>query len=295
MTEVTNTNVFHVSSYTIQRFKSIQSLLDQLGPQAPSQALIVPGSPTPEGKIIVFPGSFNPPTIAHIALLKQAWQFARVHSPMLVYTALSTHITDKERVQRPLLLDRIFLLERVLRNHVRHTGIMLFNRGLYVEQAAAVRKAFPRVSDLYFLIGFDKIVQIFDPHYYKDRDQALDELFEQAQFLVAPRGEAGPAELAMLLNRPENRQYAGHVHLLPLNATYRNISSTNIRQGLPVHEQEVPSEVQRFMHETHAYDPPLKGQDGTETDQYGQRMRAIESILKITKKEPESSVHSWQG
>jgi nicotinamide-nucleotide adenylyltransferase len=282
MADVTNADILHSSSYTIQRFKSIQSLLDKLDHQAPSQALLVQGSPIPEGKIIVFPGSFNPPTVAHLALLKQAWQFARVHGPMHIYAALSTHITDKERVQRPLLLDRIVLLEKVLRNHVRHTGIMLFNRGLYVEQAEAVRKAFPRVSHLYFLIGFDKIVQIFDPHYYKNRNQALDELFGQAEFLVAPRGEAGPAELAMLLNRPENRQYAQHIHILPLNATYRNISSTNIRQGLSVLEQEVPFEVQRFIHETHAYDPPLKRQDGTENDQYGQRMRAIKSLFKIT-------------
>ena len=173
MAEVTKTNAFHVSAYTLQRFKRIQVLLDQLDPQAPSQALVVPGSPMPEGKIIVFPGSFNPPTIAHLALLKQAWQFARIHGPMHVYAALSTHITDKERVQRPLLLDRITLLETVLRNHVRHTGILLFNRGLYVEQAAALHTTFPQVSDLYFLIGFDKIVQIFDQRYYTDRDQAL--------------------------------------------------------------------------------------------------------------------------
>ena len=139
----------------MKRYKRIQVLLDQLDPQAPSRALVVPGSPVPEGKIIVFPGSFNPPTLAHLALLKQAWQFARVHGPMRVYAALSTHITDKERVQRPLLLDRIALLETVLRNHVRHTGIMLFNRGLYVEQAEAIRSAFPQVSDLYILIGID--------------------------------------------------------------------------------------------------------------------------------------------
>ena len=179
----------------------------------------------------MFPGSFNPPTLAHLALLKQAWQFARVHGPMHIYAALSTHITDKERVQRPLLLDRITLLETVLRNHVRHTGIILFNRGLYVEQAEAVHSAFPQVSNLYFLIGFDKIVQIFDPRYYKDRDQALHELFELADFLVAPRGEAGPEELSMLLDRPENRQYAGHVHALPLSATYRYISSTQHTTG----------------------------------------------------------------
>ena len=282
MAEVTRANVFHVSSYTIQRFKRIQALLDQLDPQAPSEALVVPDSPAPEGKIIVFPGSFNPPTIAHIALLKQAWQFARVHGPMCIFAALSTHITDKERVQRPLLLDRIILLEKVLRNHARHTGILLFNRGLYVEQAAAVHNVFPQVSELYFLIGFDKIIQIFDPHYYEDREKALHALFELADFLVAPRSEFGPEELSRLLDRPENKQYAAYVHALPLSATYRNISSTNIRQTLPAHEQEVPSEVRRFIHETHVYDPPEELQDGTKLDQYGERMRAIEATLKFT-------------
>ena len=282
MAEVTKANDFHISSYTIQRFKHIQTLLDQLDPQAPPRALVMPGSPTPEGKIIVFPGSFNPPTLAHLALLKQAWQFARVHGPMHIYAALSTHITDKERVQRPLLLDRIYLLETVLRNHVRHTGIMLFNRGLYVEQAEAIKSAFPRVSDLFFLIGFDKIVQIFDPRYYQDRDLALHELFELADFLVAPRGEAGPEELDILLDRPENRQYAGNVHALALSAAYRDISSTRIREGPTAREQEVPSEVRRFIHETHVYDPPVEQQDGTEIDQYGERMRAIESAIKST-------------
>ncbi len=257
-------------------------LLDQLNPQAPSRALVVPDSATPEGKIIVFPGSFNPPTFAHLALLRQAWQFARVHGPMRIYAALSTHITDKERVERPLLLDRINLLETVLRNHVRHTGIMLFNRGLYVEQAEAVHSSFPQVSNLYFLIGFDKIVQIFDPRYYEDRDLALHELFELADFLVAPRAEAGREELSILLDRPENRQYAGHVHALPLSAAYRYISSTRIRQVLSAHEQEIPAEVRRFIHETHVYEPPVELQDGTKIDQYGERMLAIESDIKIT-------------
>src|SRR6266566_2584957 len=229
MSRVTKANANKFSSYTIQRFKTIQMLLNQLNPQAPSRALVVPGSPMPEGKIIVFPGSFNPPTLAHLALLRQAWQFARVHGPMRIYAALSTHITDKERVERPLLLDRINLLETVLRNHVRHTAIMLFNRGLYVEQAEAVCE-----------------------------------------------------ELSILLDRPENRQYAGHVHALPLSAAYRYISSTRIRQVLSAHEQEIPAEVRRFIHETHVYEPPVELQDGTKIDQYGERMRAIESAIKFT-------------
>jgi nicotinic acid mononucleotide adenylyltransferase len=282
MAEVNKAHAFHISSYTLQRYKRIQALLDQLDPQAPSQVLVLPGSPAPSGKIIVFPGSFNPPTSAHLALLKQAWQFARVHGPMNVYAAISTLITDKERVQRPLLVERISLLDTVLRKHVRHTGIMLFNRGLYVEQAEALHSAFPQVMHIYFLIGFDKIVQVLDPHYYKDRDRALHELFALADFLVAPRAEAGPEELKILLDRPENRQYAEHVQALPLGAAYRNISSTNIRQLPSAHEQDMPLEVRRFIRGTHVYDPPLVLQDGTKVDQYGERMRAIESALEVT-------------
>lgn len=270
----------HFSTYTIQRFKRVQALLNQLDPQAEPKALVVPGSPTPEGKIIVFPGSFNPPTTAHLALLKQAWQYAHVHGPMQVYAAISTHITDKENVQRPLLVDRIILLDTVLRHHLRHTGIMLFNRGLYVEQAEAVHTSFPRVTKLYFLIGYDKIVQILNPHYYKDRDAALRELFALAELLVAPRGEAGAAELAQLLDRPENRQFASHIHVLPLNAAYREISSTRIRENPEAHEQEVPPEVRRFIRETHAYSSPQELPDGSKIDYYGERMRAIEAALK---------------
>ena len=281
MSRTTNEEVFHFSSYSIERFKRIQSLLEQLDPQGPPQALVVPGSPSPGGKIIVFPGSFNPPTLAHIALLKQAWQYARVQGPMHIYAALSTHVTDKEGVQRPLLLDRINLLETVLRKHVRHTGIMLFNRGLYVEQAEAVHNAFSQVSKLFFLIGFDKIVQIFDPHYYKDREVSLKKLFDMAEFLVAPRGEAGVDAISMLLDRPENRQYAEHVHMLSLSAAYRDISSTRIRQVFSAYEQDMPTEVQRFIRETHAYEPPLELQDGTKIDLYGERMRAMESALKF--------------
>jgi len=266
--------------FTIRRFKQVQALLDQLDTEAAPQALVVPGSPTPEGKIIVFTGSFNPPTTAHLALLKLAWQFARLHGPVHVYAALSKQTTDKENVQRPLLLDRVVLLDTVLRRHLRHTGIMLFNRGLYVEQAQGVYSSFPQVTKLYFLIGFDKIVQVFDPRYYDDRDAALHELFALADMLVAPRGHAGAEELTKLLDQPENRQFAEHVHALALNDAYRDISSNRLRQSLAAHEQEVPPEVRRFIRETHAYEATLEPADGPRVDYYGERIKAIEAALK---------------
>lgn len=278
----------YVSRHSIARLKQIQSLLDQLNPDAPPQALIVPGSPIRQGTIIVFPGSFNPPTNAHLALMSQARQFARSHllspdeknSPVRLYAAISKHIVDKEAVQRPILLDRIMLLDNVLRHHLRHTGIMLLNRGLYVEQAQGILTCFPRVAKLYFLVGFDKIVQILDPHYYKDRDAALRELFALAELLVAPRGNAGQEELHNLLNKLDNFQFARYIHPLPFSTAYRNFSSTRIRQNPEAHLQEVPPEVRRFIQETHVYGQPEPMPDGSQVDYYGERMKALDKLVR---------------
>ena len=268
------------SKSSIQRFKRVQRVLDDLYPQAKPQVCLVPDSPAPRGNIIVFPGSFNPPTTAHLAMVQQAREFGRKHGGMGVYAAMSKRTTDKESVERPLLVDRILLLETVLHNHLPGTGILLFNRGLYVEQAEAIRGHFSEVKQLYFLLGFDKIVQIFDPYYYENRDKALRELFALAEILVAPRAGSGPAELNKLLAQPENAPFASHVHSLPLDTTYRDISSSRIRQGVAAHKEDVPPEVLRFSSETGAYESPRRLADGSKRDVYGERMEAIQLAIR---------------
>jgi nicotinamide-nucleotide adenylyltransferase len=275
----------HISQLTIHQLKRIQTLLDQLDAEAEPQALIVPGSPLPRGEIIVFPGSFNPPTTAHLALLKRARHFARLEAvrgrgSMQLYAALSKHIVDKETVERPLLLDRTLLLDNLLRRRFPHVGILLFNRGLYVEQAQAVHTAFPQVRRLLFLMGFDKVLQILDPHYYEDRDAALHELFALAELLVAPRGDEGEHSLDELLQRPENQPFARYIHALPFDPAYREISSTQARQHANMHQHEIPGEVRRFMRETRAYAPPLRLPDGTEIDFYAERVKLLEKLLR---------------
>jgi nicotinic acid mononucleotide adenylyltransferase len=266
----------------IQRFQLIQRLLDKLDPDVQPQAAIVPGSPEPGGSIIVFPGSFNPPTNAHLVMLRQAQHFEQLRGSGMVYAALSKRTTDKEHVERPLLVDRLVLLEMVLRHHAPGVGIMLFNRGLYVEQAQGIRAAFPSVTKLTFLLGFDKIVEIFDPHYYTDRDAALKELFSLSDILVAPRADAGKQALRALLAEPENRPYAGAVHLLPLDTMYREVSSTHIRQDFANYQLDVPPEVARFIGKTGVYEKPLELPDGTKRDAYGERIEAIRAITRAS-------------
>ena len=279
---------FHFSRRTIHRFQRVQSLLDQLDPEEQPQALIVPKSPVPRGEIIVFPGSFNPPTTAHLALLKQARQTAlhrseqthRDNQTVQLFAAMSKLTVDKEHVERPLMLDRVILLDGLLKRRLPHTGVMLFNRGLYVEQAEAVHRCFSKVKKLYFLIGYDKIVQILDPHYYTDRDAALRDLFALAELLVAPRADFGPQALTELLQKPENAQFAQYIHPLPFSDAYRNVSSTHIRQHPGAYMLDIPHEVQRFMHKTQAYAPPLRLADGTEVDYYAERVKVLQALLR---------------
>jgi nicotinic acid mononucleotide adenylyltransferase len=267
----------YISPHMLPHLKKVQDLLNQLHPQAASQALIVPGSAPPRGNIIVFPGSFNPPTIAHLALLKQAQRFARQQSdqPLHLYAAFSKRTVDKEGVERPLLLDRILLLQTLLRKRLPHVGILLFNRGLYVEQAEAIRASFPRVRRIFFLMGFDKVEQILDPRYYEERDAALQALFRQAELMVAPRGQGQGQSLRELLDRPENRRFARFIHALPFDPLYRDISSTRIRQNSTAYTRDVPQEVRQFMRETRAYASPVRRADGSMVDVYAARGHAL--------------------
>ncbi|WP_111320381.1 hypothetical protein [Thermosporothrix hazakensis] len=269
----------HFSQHTLQQLRRMQRLIDRLDPAGPPAVVSLPGSPEPEGDIIIFSGSFNPPTQAHIAMLKQA-RLLSSKRPLHIYAAMNKQTTDKETVDRPILLDRLMLLRTVLRRRLPHAGMLLFNRGLYVEQAEAVRQHFHKVRRLFFLMGFDKIVQIFDPRYYHDRDAALRDLFRLAELVVAPRGEANSNDLSQLIHKPENEPFARYIHALPLSSRYRDISSTQIRQGDREALQHVPQEVRHFIATTRVYAPPLRLRDGTELDSYAQRIRLLQRELQ---------------
>ncbi len=281
----------YISRYTLGRLKHIQRQLDQLRPDAPAQALLAPGSPQPpHADIIVLTGAFNPPTTAHLALLKQGLQYARQQSyhnrpwtnrrnPIYLYAAFSKVTVNKEKLERPVLLDRVMLLQQLLHKRLPHVGLLLFNRGLYVEQAQAIRHSFPAVRHIYFLMGYDKIVQIFDPRYYQDRDVELAALFHEAQMLVAPRGDDDEEALQRLLGQPENRGFARYVHAIPFNPLYRAISSTSIREGNHAYDHAIPHEVRLFMRKTRAYSSPIHKKDGSQVDYYKERVLQLNKLI----------------
>ena len=224
--------------------------LSALDPEARPSAIPVCG-PALGGvrRLVALPGSFNPPHRAHEALLRAARNTWRADGSACV---LSARTVDKEQVSGLLLEDRLWLLCAL---HGADTAVVATNRGLYVEQAVALRALIAPNASLALVTGYDKIVQIFDPRYYVDRDDALEQLFALASFLVAPRGAATSDDLAARLERPGNARYADRVSLLPLAPDLALVSSTRTRERGDL--GDVPDLAAALIRETGCYVDPV--------------------------------------
>ena len=173
---------------------------------------------------------------------------------------------------RPTATDRALLLRQVAAREPG-LGVVLFNRGLYAEQAVAARAAFPD-AELRFIVGYDKARQIFDPRYYADRDVALRQLFSRVALLVAPRADAGPEALADLLARPENAPFRERVSALPFDHAWATDSATTVRLAARAGEPFaalVPPETVAFVETLAPYAAP----DPADTPDYYERREAL--------------------
>lgn len=224
------------------------------------------------GRIGVLAGSFNPLTRGHVALVEAAETDA-------VVLLLPRRAVDKEGVTRAAAEDRALVLLEWARRRDR-VGVALVNRGLYVEQAALLAAQYPN-GELIFLTGHDKIVQIFDPRYYVERDAALRELFHLASFRVAPRAGRGADALHALLAAPQNRAFAAPVTALALGEDVDALSSTVVRAAAGAGEpweDMVPQEAALFMREALPYAPPIRLPGDEEIDPYGLRLALVDAV-----------------
>lgn len=228
-------------------------------------------------------GSFNPPTTAHLGLARVALRAGYDAVPLV----LSTRTVDKERPTGLLLEDRLLLLSELARRINRRVGrtalcVATVNRGLYVDQAVLLRQAWPAAATRAFVVGYDKIEQIFDPRYYVDRDAALETLFAVATFLVAPRDGHGAAALRALLARPENRRFAAGVRYLRVPYYLRHVSSTQARAALPAGDgAPVPPLVRAFARATGAFQPPRVLPSGEQVDAYALRAALLDALERL--------------
>lgn len=231
--------------------------------------------PVPKGeRVAILSGSFNPPTSAHHLIAERA----RAGGCDAAVFVLPRQPAGKEPGGL-IPEDRLLALRLI----APRSGIAVATatHGLYTDQAAAAVRAFPDAR-ITFLAGGDKIIQIFDPVWYEDRDAALEALFARVSFLVAPRAADGP-KLRAVLRAPENRRFAEAIQVVPLHPSVADLSSTRVRGLLEAGADaagSVPPAVANLLAELRPFARPQRAA-GEIIDPYQVRARLLDALWTV--------------
>ncbi|HXF69585.1 MAG TPA: nicotinate-nicotinamide nucleotide adenylyltransferase [Thermoflexus sp.] len=203
--------------------------LEGLDPQAPPQWRWVHRARPDAQRIGILSASFNPPTRAHVALLEAAQ--AAFHLEEGVFLLAIVH------VEKPLvgfgLPERLEMLRTIARRRPSWS-VALCNRARFFEKAQALRAAVGASPELFFLMGGDTLIRLFDPQYYPDipLEAALERFFQTARLLVAPRPPWDLPSLERFLQDPARAPYRARIDFLHLPPALAEVSSSEIRRRL---------------------------------------------------------------
>jgi nicotinic acid mononucleotide adenylyltransferase len=197
------------------------------------------------GTLGLVSGSFDPMTVAHAGL-------ARALDMDLTLLVYSPATLPKEAgpagPPHPALLAEEDRLASMLAWCSGRPGmaVALSSHGLYADQAEAAAAAFPRAL-VSFGVGSDKVLQLFDPSWYGDRDADLERLFARAEVAYAVR--AGDQE-RLRTCLAENPRWASRLRRLELPPQVAGVSSGAVREAAARGEDVsawVPPEILPFV------------------------------------------------
>lgn len=233
----------------------LQQILDGLDPAGPPR--IAPILRAPEGihrpgqKLGVFSGSFDPLTRPHVRIMELAQQRHALDEVLLLIARVNVDKADFGAS----LTERLWMLEQLARSR-RDLSVAASSHGRFIEKVRAVREVYPDETAIYFVVGFDTLVRIFDPKYYTDPQQALADLFRQSEMIVANRGSADLPAVRRWLDDPQRRPFSRRIHLIELDEFHAGISATLVRQrvreGKPI-DDLVPPEIAALIEQKGLY------------------------------------------
>jgi nicotinate-nucleotide adenylyltransferase len=184
---------------------------------APAGVSIIPQ----DRRLGILSSAFNPITRAHVALAQSALDRYQLHEVLFVLPITQPHKT----IHDAPVESRLRMIELAVRGSPAFS-IGTCTHGLFVDICRAAASAYPPQTRLWFISGRDAAERILTWP-YPDPAKALGELFAQADLLVADREGT-----FVLPDSTTVRDYAGHVHHLPLPAEYSHVSATEIRTRL---------------------------------------------------------------
>ena len=177
-------------------------------------------------RVGVYPGTFNPLTVAHLAIASAAHDELALERVDLV---VSRSPLAKDVAEHPCLDHRLEVLHRAAETRPWF-GVVVTEARLLADIAQGY--------DV-LVLGADKWAQLLDPAFYGGSDRSRDEVLARLpQVALAPR--------------PPHAVPDGHV-VLPVDASVRDVSATEARGG---RRSWMAPEALAFDDETGAWSDP---------------------------------------
>jgi nicotinic acid mononucleotide adenylyltransferase len=201
----------------------------------------------------VFASSFNPPTIAHVELIRRATEAFLLDETL----ALASQTNADKTSYECSLEDRVAMMELAFARDAR-TSIGLSSHAFYVDMVDAIGRVYSPQTDLHFIVGFDTFERVVDledrytERYHRkpgDRKEALEYLFARSSFIVAARAGIGLDNLNLLVER-EPAVPRDRVLYLDFPPDLGELSSTEVRKRSGAGESItglVPAAVDQFI------------------------------------------------
>ncbi|MCY3680376.1 MAG: nicotinate-nicotinamide nucleotide adenylyltransferase [Gemmatimonadetes bacterium] len=225
-------------------------LMDSLDPHHPPAVRFVHrAAPRHPKHIGVLDASFNPLTLAHEALVhhaQNAFNFDEIVL-LLAKTNVDKALSGADLSQRLAMMVKYADSDTQLDTCLSIAGC---SHARFIDKAHALRTHFSPDVQIYFLVGHDTLIRIFDPHYYTDMPAELKVLFSLCHIVSANRENSSRAVFHRFMSRPECASFANRVHPLQLPPSFGNISSTEVRKrirsGDPITDL-VPESIAQFI------------------------------------------------
>jgi nicotinate-nucleotide adenylyltransferase len=207
----------------------------------------------------VFAASFNPPTIAHVELIRCATNTFSLDEVV----ALAGRANADKLEYECSLEDRVEMLRLTFASEPR-ISIGISSRAFYVDMIEAIGSQYSGQTDLHFIVGFDTFERVIDredrytARYHRsfsDRIEALQYLFGRSKFIVAARAGSGREAVEQLLQN-EPAVPGAKILFLEFPEELGEVSATEVRRRRRIGEAIsglVPVQVEQYIEERGLY------------------------------------------
>lgn len=213
--------------------ESLAALLADLSPQGPPTAAFVHNASAAAAateKVGVLSASYNPPTAAHMMLCRSAHEQLQFNEIALLLTAVNA---DK-KVTGASLPQRLQMLERLAsRGEAKidaPLSIVACSHPRFVDMAQALSALYENERQskptFYFILGYDTLVRVFDPKYYKDMAAELAPFFAKAHVVAFNRDDDNESAIQQVLARPEVALFRSKIYACTITDPLINTASS---------------------------------------------------------------------